>query len=237
MLNCRRKRSAVTVWREVEDALEAIIDDYERVNHVISLFQDDRARLRGLKKIGPHDGVKIELGSGPGNFTEMLRRSFTGALICLDYSDRMLSVTKARNEAEEVGFVRGVFEALPFRGSSASFIGAAYALRDSTDKKKALEEARMTLRDEGRLLVIDIGKPNNSIVRGVFSLYMRYIVPLLGGLLTHQGYRNPWRILYKTYELLPVNRELEILMRNILGNAEVEERALGGLLVATAVKV
>jgi len=168
----------VAVWREVEDALEAIIDDYERVNHVISLFQDDRARLRGLKKIGPHEGVSIELGSGPGNFTEMLRSSFTGPLICLDYSDRMLSVAKARNEAEDVGFVRGIF-----------------------------------------------------------SLYMRYIVPLLGGLVTHHGTKNPWRILYKTYELLPVNRELESLMGNILGNAEVEERVLGGLVVATAVKV
>jgi demethylmenaquinone methyltransferase/2-methoxy-6-polyprenyl-1,4-benzoquinol methylase len=227
----------VAVWREVEDALEAIIDDYERVNHIISLFQDDRARLRGLKKIGSHEGVSIELGSGPGNFTEMLRSSITGPLICLDYSDRMLSVAKAKNEAEDVGFVRSVFEALPFRRSSASFIGAAYALRDSTDKKKALEEVRMTLRDEGRLLVIDIGKPNNSIVREIFSLYMRYIVPLLGGLVTHHGNRNPWRILYKTYELLPVNRELESLMGNVLGHAEVEERALGGLIVATAVKV
>lgn len=227
----------MAVWWEVEDALEAILDDYERVNRIISFFQDDRARLRGLKKIGPQEGVGLELGSGPGNFTEMLRRSFTGPLICLDYSDRMLSVSRVRNAAEELGFVRGVFDALPFRREAISFVSAAYALRDSTDKKKVLEEVRETLRNEGTLLVIDIGKPNNSVVRGVFSLYMRYLVPLIGGLMTHHGYKNPWSLLYKTYELLPVNGELENLMIRVLGHAEVEERAFGGLVVATAEKI
>jgi demethylmenaquinone methyltransferase/2-methoxy-6-polyprenyl-1,4-benzoquinol methylase len=227
----------LTVWREVEDALEAIIDEYERVNHVISFFQDDRVRLRGLEKAGPQGGLGLELGSGPGNFTKKLRGFVGDYLICLDYSDQMLSVAKARNEAEDLGFVRGVFGALPFRRAAITFVGAAYALRDSKDKMKVLEEVREILRDEGKLLVIDIGKPNNSIVRGVLSLYMRYIVPLLGGLMTHHGYRNPWSLLYKTYELLPVNGELEKLIVRVLGHAEVEERAFGCLIVATAMKV
>jgi demethylmenaquinone methyltransferase/2-methoxy-6-polyprenyl-1,4-benzoquinol methylase len=230
-----KKRSVVTVWREVEDALESIIDDYERVNRVISFFQDDKTRIRGLEKAGSQEGLGLELGSGPGNFTEMLRRFVRGPLLCLDYSDRMLSVAKTRNGSEDVGFVRGVFKALPFRGDALSFVGAAFAIRDSTDKEKALEEIVMILRKDGRLLVIDIGKPSNRIVSGVFSLYMRYVVPLLGGLLTRYGYRNPWSILYKTYELLPVNGELESLMGRVLGHAEVEERAFGGLIIATAV--
>ena len=115
----------MTVWWEVEDALESIIDDYERVNHVISFFQDDKARIRGLEKIGPQEGVGLELGSGPGNFTEMLRRFVRGPLLCLDYSDRMLSIAKTRNEIDDVSFVRGIFEALPFRGDAVSFVGAA----------------------------------------------------------------------------------------------------------------
>ncbi len=53
----------MTVWHEVEDALEAIIQDYTRVNHYISLFQDDRARLTGLRKAGHPTGTALELGS------------------------------------------------------------------------------------------------------------------------------------------------------------------------------
>ena len=227
----------MTVWLEVEDALEAIIDDYERVNHVISFYQDDKVRIRGLEKAEARPGVSLELGSGPGNFTEMLRGFVRGTFVCLDYSERMLSAAKNRNEAEYVGFVRGIFEALPFRGNALSFVSAAFALRDSKDKEKVLVEVRESLMVGGKLLVVDIGKPDNVIVREILALYVRFVVPLLGGLLSRHGIRNPWGLLYKTYELLPVNGELESLMGRVLGRAEVEERAFGGLVVATALKI
>lgn len=229
-----KKWHPVAVWWEAENALEAIIGEYERVNHLISFVQDERARIRGLEKAGPQSGVGLELGSGPGNFTEKLRNYVDGSLICLDFSDKMLRVAKKRNEREDTVFLRAVFEALPFRGGTLSFVSAAYALRDTPDKLKALLEIRDALSDQGLLLIIDIGKPNNTIVRGFFSLYMRHIVPLLAGLVTRYGYRNPWSILYKTYEALPVNIELGHLMEKVLGPADVEELAFGGLVVATS---
>jgi len=50
------------------------------------------------------------------------------------------------------------------------------------------------------------------------------------------GYRNPWSLLYKTYLSLPVNRDYERMITDIIGNADLDELALGGLIVATAVK-
>lgn len=226
----------VTVWREVEDALEAIIREYERVNHVISLFQDERARRRGLEVAGSQCGVGLELGPGPGNFTSLLRSRLEGFIVCLDYSEEMLSAAKARAVGEHTGFVRGVFEVLPFRSGIMAFIAASYALRDSTDKVRALRDVSRTLRRRGQFLIVDVGKPNNPLVRGVFSLYMRYGVPIIGGLAGGYGYRNPWALLYKTYELLPTNGELLDLLRAVFGSARLEERAFGGLIVAIAEK-
>lgn len=226
----------MTVWREVEDALEAIIRDYEKVNHVISLYQDDRARLRGLERMGPQQGVVVELGCGPGNFTRMLRQRAEGFIVCLDYSVRMIPVARARNGNGDIGFVRGIFEALPFRRNTASFANAAFALRDSTDKFRTLVEVRQTLREGGKLLVVDIGKPDNNVVRGFFTLFMRFIVPILGGLKAGYGFRNPWSLLHETYRLLPMNRRLFLLLRRILGRSELEELALGCLVVAVAEK-
>lgn len=226
----------MTVWREVEDALEAIIRDYERVNHVISLYQDDRARLRGLERVGPPQGVVLELGCGPGNFTRMLRPRADGFIVCLDYSAKMMPVARARNGNVDIGYVQGIFEALPFRRNTASFAAAAFALRDTTDKVRALGEVRQALREEGKLLVVDIGKPDNDIVRGFFTLFMRFIVPILGGLTAGYGYRNPWSLLHETYRLLPTNRGLLLLLRRALGRSELEELALGCLVVAVAEK-
>jgi demethylmenaquinone methyltransferase/2-methoxy-6-polyprenyl-1,4-benzoquinol methylase len=231
-----QRSNGLTFWREVEDALEAIIKDYERVNHIISLFQDDRARLRGLGRVGAQEGVILELGSGPGNFTRMLRPIVDGFIVCLDYSDKMIQTAVIRNREEVVGFVRGIFEALPFKGDTVSFAAAAYALRDSTDKARVLQEVNSVLKDGGKLLIVDIGKPNNPVVRGFFSLYMRYVVPVIGGLVTGRGYRNPWSLLYKTYRLLPANNGLLTMLTRIVGQAELEELALGGLVVAVAEK-
>ena len=226
----------MTVWREVEDALEAIITEYERVNHVISLFQDERARRRGLEAAGSHRGVGLELGPGPGNFTSMLRAQMDGFLICLDYSKEMLSMARARVKGENISFVRGIFEALPLRPGIVTLAAASYALRDSIDKVRALREIKRALGGRGRFLIVDIGKPNNPLVRGFFSLYIRYGVPILGGLAGGYGYRNPWSLLYKTYALLPTNEQLLDTLKAMFGSARLEEHAFGGLIVAIAEK-
>jgi len=181
----------LTVWREVEEALEGIIADYERVNHLISFNQDDRARERGLDKIGCSLGPALELGSGPGNFTKRMRPRVRGCLVCLDYSDRVLTFGRARIGCKEMGYVRAIFERLPFREGVFNLAAAAYSLRDSTDKERFLQEISRVLKPGGRLLVVDIGKPNNPLFRGFFSLYMRYIVLIIGGLAAGYGYRNP----------------------------------------------
>ena len=226
----------MSVWWEVEDALESIIEDYERVSHVISFFQDDKARNKGLKKAGPQTGVGLELGSGPGNFTPMLREVLDGFLVCLDYSDRMLKVGRARNGEHGVGFVRAIFEALPFRKGVLSFATGAFALRDTPEKENALREISFALKKGGGLLVVDIGRPNNWLIRNGVSLYIHYIVPAIGGIMAGYGYRNPWSLLYKTYLSLPVNRDYERMMTNIIGKADLDELSLGGLIVATAEK-
>ena len=226
----------MSVWWEVEDALESIIDDYERVNHVISFFQDEKARMKGLRRAGNRTGVGLELGSGPGNFTPMLLEVLDGPLVCLDYSDRMLRVGRRRNRELGVGFVRAIFEALPFREGVVSFAAGAYALRDTPEKERALKEISFALKEGGGLLVVDIGRPNNWLVRNGLHLYIRFIVPAIGGIMAGYGYRNPWSLLYKTYLSLPVNRDYERMMEDIIGGADLEELSLGGLMVATAVK-
>ncbi len=166
----------------------------------------------------------------------MIQTRLKGFLICLDYSTKMLKTGRIRNRNRDRGLIRGLFESLPIRDGVLSFTTAAFALRDSIHKEKVLREIRRVLKIEGVLLVVDIGKPNNPVVRGIFSLYMRHIVPILGGLAAGYGYRNPWSLLYRTYDLLPVNLRLQEMMERTLGHAKLEELAFGGLIIALAEK-
>jgi demethylmenaquinone methyltransferase/2-methoxy-6-polyprenyl-1,4-benzoquinol methylase len=226
----------VTVWTEVEVALENIIDDYERVNHVISAFQDERSRLIGLNKIGPCQGNALELGSGPGNYSKLISNFNNGNLICLDYLAKMHKTARTRNKKLGHHYVRGIFEALPIRYSTMDFVTAAYALRDSLDKPKAIYEAYLTMRPDSKILIIDIGKPDNPLIRGFMSVFMRFIVPILGGLITGYGYPNPWSTLYLTFAKLPPNNKLVSLLQKRIMVIERIEKILGALLIIIGIK-
>jgi demethylmenaquinone methyltransferase/2-methoxy-6-polyprenyl-1,4-benzoquinol methylase len=226
----------VTVWGEVVDALEEIIGEYENVNHVISMFQDDRNRLIGLSRMGKIEGAALELGSGPGNYSNMISGNHDGDLVCLDCSDKMLAASRCRNEALGNHYVRGVFEALPVRGGSMSFVTSAYALRDSLYKPLVIMEACDALAAGGRFLLIDIGKPDNRVIRGFMSIYMRYFVPVIAGLTTGYGYRNPWGRLYDTYERLPPNKELMGIVENHLVEVYKMDTVFGALIIMWGTK-
>jgi demethylmenaquinone methyltransferase/2-methoxy-6-polyprenyl-1,4-benzoquinol methylase len=226
----------VTVWGEVEDALEEIIGEYEKVNHVISLYQDDRNRRLGLRLVKGSRGVGLELGSGPGNFSRLVATVHSGPLVCLDFSDRMLWTGRARNRVCGFNYVRAVFEALPFRDSVFDLVTASYALRDTLDKPKAFSEAGSVTAPGGRFLLVDIGKPDNPLFQGFMGLYMRFMVPIMGGLTAGYGYRNPWSLLYKTYDLLPSNDALKGLILRHWEKVEMRESMFGAMVVAVGTK-
>ncbi len=228
---------ALTVWYDVEEALEEIIQDYEKVNHIISLHQDDRNRLKGLRMIKHSEGVALELGSGPGNYSRMIKTVHNGPLICLDFSEKMLKVSMNKNRSNMFHYVRGIFEALPFREETFSLVTAAFAIRDSLNKSKAIRETAYVIRKSGRLLLIDIGKSDNPIIQGFMSIFMRFIVPIIGGLTAGYGYRNPWSMLYKTYKFLPSNKRLRSMISLHLNDVVMHESLMGGIIIAFAHKI
>jgi len=227
----------VALWREVVEALDEIIPQYERVNHLISLLQDDRSRLIGLHLAGRRLGVGLELGSGPGNFSRMISSFHDGPLVCLDFLASMHIKAKQRNHATpQHHHVIAVFEQLPLKTNAFHATYAAYALRDAVNKTRAVEEASRVLRRGGRLLVVDIGKPDNRFLMESMGLYMRLLVPLVGGLSSGYGPRNPWGRLYDTYLSIPSNKGLLQLLNTCLEVVERVEILLGGIVVILARK-
>lgn len=224
------------VWEEVIESLDSIIDDYERVNHLISFFQDDKARISGLDRVEPIHGVSLELGSGPGNYSRMISERTEGELVCLDFSYNMHAAARERNGDLDNHYIRGVFEALPVRDGAFGFVTAAYALRDSLDKVASFNEVLRVLFKEGKFLLVDIGKPDNIILRTGMSVYIQIMVPLIGAMAGGKRPNNPWKILYDTFKLLPKNGELVKMVKSIFGGADLTKHSLGGLVTLSAVK-
>jgi len=224
------------VWLQVEEALDEIIYDYVKVNHAISIFQDEKIRNIGISSIGKREGVGLELGIGPGNFTPRILEALIEELICLDFSADMIETADKNLKNQRVNFVRGVFEYLPIRENIVGTTIMSFSLRDSQKKGQVIKDVEKTLRRDGCFLIIDIGRPNNFLIEYFIALYIRYLVPIIGGLLTGRGYNNPWSLLYKTYNRLPQNERLHRYLEKMFRSVTLKEYSFGGLITLKAVK-
>ncbi|MCS7094367.1 MAG: class I SAM-dependent methyltransferase [Thaumarchaeota archaeon] len=199
-------------WRVVEDALSEIVEVYDRVNRFLSLGNDFRLRLLGLKEASASNSRKVlDAGAGPGTFSRLiLRENAQADVVALEplrvMCDRALTIRSSRYSV-----VRGVFERAPFRGESFDLIVTGFAIRDSIDLRCAVSEMYRVLEKNGTMLICDIAKPDRRPLRFVMRVYWFALAPFLGFLGSGAKGLKAWFI-YPTYLRWPSVGELRSLI-------------------------
>lgn len=223
-------------WGEVLDVLEKIIPVYDKVNSLISLGRDSEFRQRGIRgRVHPGDRI-LDAGSGFGNMSK------TASSICDDdihitlYDPlRPMLKNTSRLFSTTPVLTCGVFEHIPFRDEKFDAVLTGYSLRDAINLRIAISEIHRVLKKDGRFVIVDLGKPDNPVIRAGVSFYLRAILPILavigGGRL---GLK--FATLYGTYKLWPQNKKLESLLLERFSRVEFEKGMLGGAIMVAAYK-
>jgi ubiquinone/menaquinone biosynthesis C-methylase UbiE len=133
--------------------------------------------------------------------------------------------------------VLGAAENLPFRSKAFSGVLTCFSFRDVRDKALSMEEfARVTSR-EGRLEIVDIGKPVGTIRRKVIGFYVTALMPLLARFFIRgRTTGNPFRMIEPTFHRLATNRAVTTLAEREFGSAKLHEFVLGGLVIIEAAR-
>jgi len=223
-------------WGEVLDVLEKIIPVYDKVNSLISLGRDSEFRQRGIRgRVHPGDHI-LDAGSGFGNMSK------TASKICNDDVNitlydplRPMLKNTSRLFSTTPVLTCGVFEHIPFRDEKFDAVLTGYSLRDAINLRIAISEIHRVLKKNGRFVIVDLGKPDNPVIRAGVSFYLRAILPILavigGGRL---GLK--FATLYGTYKLWPQNKKLESLLLERFSRVEFEKGMLGGAIMVAAYK-
>jgi len=223
-------------WGEVLDVLEKIIPVYDKVNSLISLGRDSEFRQRGIRgRVHPGDHI-LDAGSGFGNMSK------TASKICDDdisitlYDPlRPMLKNTSRLFSTTPVLTCGVFEHIPFRDEKFDAVLTGYSLRDAINLRIAISEIHRVLKKDGRFVIVDLGKPDNPVIRAGVSFYLRAVLPILavigGGRL---GLK--FATLYGTYKLWPQNKKLESLLLERFSRVEFEKGMLGGAIMVAAYK-
>ena len=183
--------------RRNREMFNSIADKYDMINHVLSGGIDFYWRWRALSKLSSiEDSLILDLATGTGDFTLAARRFSPRRIVGVDVAREMikLGVDKVRKYSYDANFLGGDAESLPFRSDTYDIVMAAFGVRNFGHIPTGLSEAFRVLRPGGQLIVLDFCEPTLPIVRGLYLLYFRRILPFLGGLISGER---------QAYEYLP----------------------------------
>ena len=223
-------------WGEVLDVLRDIIPIYDKVNSSISLGKDVEHRTRAIKgRIKSGDKV-LDAGSGFGNMSKTALNITSGDNEIMLY-DPLLPMLKNTNKLfkNKPETMCGVFEHMPFKDEQFDIALSGYSLRDAISLKTAISEIHRILKKDGKWIIVDLGKPDDSIARFGVSFYLKIILPII-------AYRAGGKLglkfatLYGTYKLWPKNKKLEAMLLEKFSKVEFEKDLMGGAIMVAAYK-
>jgi len=165
--------------RFIRTIFDSTAQDYDRVDRLLAFGSGSWYRRRALERAGLARGVKVlDVAVGTG----LLAREMVnilgedGGVIGIDPSPGMMA---ASGKPIAIRLVQGRAEALPFASGSFDFLSLGFALRHLEDLEGVFREFRRVLRPGGRLLLLEITRPEGALANMLLRAYMRGIVPLL----------------------------------------------------------
>jgi len=223
-------------WGQVLDILEQIIPVYDRVNSFISLGKDREFRERGIRGRVKRGDKVLDAGSGFGNMSKTAMKICEGEVEIFLYDPlRPMLKNTGRLFSTAPSLTCGVFEHMPFGEGHFDAVLCGYSLRDAISLRIAISEAHRVLKKGGRFVIVDLGKPDNPVIRAGVSFYLRAVLPILavivGGRL---GLK--FAALYDTYKVWPKNKDLNLLLLERFERVEFDKGMLGGAVIIAAYK-
>lgn len=180
----------------VKELFDTIATDYDRMNWIMTgglLALWHRSFLKQTRLAAGESALDVCCGTGDLSFLMAKRVGGDGRVIGLDFSENMLAIARRRaevlkqrasKELAPVEWIQGDALSLPFddgddtRGFDAVTMG--FALRNVGDVGQALREMARVARTGGRIVCLEVSRPDNAIVRAGFNLHFYRIVPVLG---------------------------------------------------------
>ena len=198
---------------------------YDRVNRVFTFGRDVRWRRRAAEVcLSDRPGRVLDVCTGTGDFAlELIRRAgYPVAVTGFDFSPEMLEVARrkagdaaAGGGPDQLQFVEGDASQMPFFDGQFDAAGITFGIRnllfENTRADRHLQEINRVLRMGAKLIVLESSRPDNPLWRFFNAVYLRCILPWLGGLISGnlQAYRYPARSSRNYYSIGEMGMILE----------------------------
>jgi demethylmenaquinone methyltransferase/2-methoxy-6-polyprenyl-1,4-benzoquinol methylase len=163
--------------RDVARMFDAVADNYDRMNAVMTGGQERRWRrvVAAALDLKARDLV-LDLAAGTGASSVSLQAGGAEVIAC-DFSEGMLKVGHRRHP--EMRFVAGDALRLPFRDATFNAVTISFGLRNVADVDAALRELARVTAPGGRVAILETSAPRRQPLRAGHHFYVRRVMPRL----------------------------------------------------------
>ncbi|MCT4588060.1 MAG: bifunctional demethylmenaquinone methyltransferase/2-methoxy-6-polyprenyl-1,4-benzoquinol methylase UbiE [Carboxylicivirga sp.] len=174
---------------QVAGMFNNIAPKYDFLNHLLSMGIDKIWRKRAinlLKEI--EEPLILDVATGTGDLALEANRRLGCKVVGVDISSEMLKVAKVKISRkgleDKISVQEGDSENLPFEDNHFDAVMVAFGVRNFENLNKGLTDMARTLKEGGKMVVLEFSKPAYFPFKQLYLFYFRYILPWLGGVVS-----------------------------------------------------
>jgi len=155
----------------------------------------------------------LDIATGTGDvIISLTKQKKVKMAVGIDMAQNMLLKAQSKiKDNQNVSFLRADAMKLPFFDRSFDMVTIAFGIRNMPDPAGVLEEIYRVLKIKGKVIILEFSLPNNIILKKIYFLYLRYILPAIGASIS--GDRHAYRYLNRTIESFPYGEDFLNILR------------------------
>lgn len=219
----------------VHSVFENIAKKYDLMNTLLSFRRHKAWRKFTMKKMNVKNGdTALDVACGTADWTIALaNESKNGKIIGIDFSKNMLKVGEEKIKKldldKQITLMYGNAMELPFDNDTFDHATIGFALRNVPDIEVVLSEMMRVVKPGGKVVSLELSKPNWPPFRKIYYFYFYSVLPLLGKLFANSYEQYAW--LPESLTNFPDQQELANIFYKV-GFEKVEVYPLTGGIAA-----
>jgi len=181
---------------------------YDFLNHFLSFNIDKRWRKKAVNELRSGKGRSgtssslnhhhqfehiLDVATGTADLALTIQKHLKPKHITgIDISEGMLAIGRQKIEKkgleQQISLQYGDSEALPFNEQTFDAVTVAFGVRNFEHLEKGLIEMYRTLKNRGKVVILEFAIPKNRFIQPVFRFYFSRILPFLGRLVSKDAF-------------------------------------------------
>lgn len=187
---------------QVQNMFDAIAGQYDFLNHFMSFHQDKGWRKKAILSL-KDDAPKnmLDIATGTGDFAlEAYRWLKPDHITGADLSEGMMEIgsqkVKKAGLEDKIHFEVQDCTALTFEDNVFDAVTVAFGVRNFENIAKGISEMFRVLKPGGKMVIIELSRPERFPMKQFFNLYSSIVLPVAGHIFSKDS---------RAYEYLPAS--------------------------------